>query len=129
MIFGCSNIVVMMASSTRIRQITPSWCCGSCCYQDRKWALTFEVTFKVWLQHQSCQHHSRRDMCFCSSAKKKSAGLYGSSFVKVKEDIYFSFGPNVSAKGAVKMKSSLDLAKSYMYCHNRVARSVTGRSK
>lgn len=88
MIFRCSNIAVMMASSTRISQITPSLCCGSCCYQDREWALTFEVTFKVWLQHQSCQHLSRRDICFCSSARKKSVGFYGSSFVKVKEDIY-----------------------------------------
>lgn len=125
MIFRCSNIVVMMPSCTHIGQITASSCCGSCCYQDRKWALTFEVTFKVWLQHQSCQHHSRGDICFCSSAKKKSVGFYGSSIVKVKEDIYFSFGPNVSAKGAVTMMSSLDLAKSYVHRHNRVVRSMT----
>lgn len=84
----CSNIAVMMASSTRESQITPS-----------SWALTFEVTFKVWLQHQSCQHLSRRDICFCSSAKQKSVGFYGSSFVKVKEDTYIFWTQRVCKGG------------------------------
>lgn len=72
MIFGCSNIVVMMAFSTCMGQITPSSCCGSCCHQDREWTLTFEVTFKVWLQHQSCQHLSRRDAFFLFQVPKRN---------------------------------------------------------
>lgn len=96
MIFGYNNIALR---STRISQITPSSCCGSCCYQDREWALTFEVTFKVWLQHQSCQCLSRTDIYFCASAKKNSVGFYGSSFVKVKEDIFFFWTRHVCKGG------------------------------